>query len=548
MDSIKGSKLHTLVSMVLVLWIPILIYFVIQSVLKGIFGSSVALFLITMAVVAALAPVIYNLWFKSFIGISKRLAEAEDGDINTYLKSVKNVKIKDKTHLRVINSIEQILIVFLRMIGKMERTSDQLKYYVDNFTADTENANTAAQQIAISIEEIAKGASEQALAAQETSSNVSSLVGMAEDIERETGKGETIIKNIVLKVEGTKKVLEGLLEHLKLSAEDSSNSVESMKNLRDKTLKITDFVNVVTEIAERTNLLALNAAIEAARSGEHGRGFSVVAEEVRKLAEQSSREAEQIRNIAMEIQNEADKAAEVIVSGQDKAKENIDRGESSSVYFEEISDKIDELDGSIGNIKHLSLNQVSKVRAVLDAAEKMAAVSQETAAGAEEVAASSEQQMESFAGVRDNAKKLYAISNDLHDITSGLITKYKITDKVKGDIEKAKNEIIRLSREEFVVKNNVELERKAFKETAHSFGFTFVGTRDSNGECIYISTEKKVETVIYRPWFQTALRGEPTVSVPFVNSQSNRLIVNVAAPIKDENGQVIGVLSAGMEI
>ncbi|HYE83764.1 MAG TPA: methyl-accepting chemotaxis protein [Clostridia bacterium] len=548
MNSIGRNGFFTYFRLVLVLWVPILIYFIIQSVFKSVFNNSVAYLVITLTVVTLLAPVIHFLYFKSLSGISKHLAKAEDGDIATYLKSSKNMKIKDRILFQVAMSIEKIIDGFLRMIGKMQRTSDQLNYYTDNLVKETESANTAAEQIAISIEEIARGASEQALAAQETSEGINSMAEMAEKIDNETGKGDAIIKNIVTKVEDTKNVLEGLLEHLKLSAEDSSNSVESMRNLKDKTLRITDFVNIVTDIADKTNLLALNAAIEAARSGEHGRGFSVVAEEVRKLAEQSSREAEQIRNIAFEIQAEANKAAEIITGSQNKARENISRGESSRVYFDEMVNGINELDGSMDSIKSLSIRQVSNVRSVLDAAEKMAAVSEETAAGAQEVAASSQQQMESFKDMRDNAKTLYNISNDLHNISTALINKYQIPEEVKAHIEKAKAELIKLSKEGFVIKNNIEMERKAFKELADKIGFTFVGTRDMNGECIYITTEKKVETVVYRPWFQEASKGKTNVSVPFVGTQTNSLGVNIAVPIKDERDQVIGVISAGMEI
>lgn len=548
MKSISMSKFHTLIRLVLVLWVPILIYYIIQNVLQNIISNSAVFLAITLAVVMFLAPVIYYLLFRSYIGISKQLAEAEDGDIATYLKETKDIKSKDDTQFHIIKSIEQILEGFLRIIGKMERTSDQLKFYVDNSSTDTENANTAARQIGISIEEIAKGASEQALAAQETYENINSLVSMAEEIDQETDAGEVIIKNIVLKVQDTKKVLEGQLEHLILSAKDSNNSAESMKNLKDKTSKIAGFVNIVAEIAARTNLLALNAAIEAARSGEHGRGFSVVAEEVRKLAEQSTKEAEQIKIIAMEIQDEANKTAETIVRSLDKAKENIKLGESSRVFFDEMVNGISELDRSVGNIKHLSIKQVSNVRIVLDAAEKMAAVSEETAAGAQEVAASSEQQMESFERIRDNAKQLYAMSNDLHTMSSTLISKYQIPEKTRVEIEKAKNELISLSKEVFVKNNNIEVQRKAFKKLVNKVGFSFVGTRDMNGESVYISSEKKVETVIYRPWFQEALQGRPTVSAPFIVSQSNKLSIILAAPIKDDKDQVIGVLSAGMAI
>lgn len=548
MNTTNRNKFHTFIRLVLILWVPILIHFIIQNAFKNSFSSPAASLVIALAAVMLLAPMIYALWFKSFISISKLLAEAEDGDIATYLKKASHVKVKDKTHSQVVRSIEQILQSFFRIIGKMERTSDELKFYVNNLSIDTENANTAAQQITISIDEIASGAGEQASAAQETSEGINSLLNMAENIDQETGKGDAIIKNMVLKVEDTKRVLEGLLEHLKLSAEESSYSANSMINLKDKTSRIADFVNVVSEITEKTNLLALNAAIEAARAGEHGRGFSVVAEEVRNLAEQSAKEAEQIKNLAMEIQAEAHKTAEQIVSGQDKAKENISRGENSRVFFDEIVDGIGELEKAIDNIKQLSLNQVTNVRSVLDAAEKMASVSEETAAGVQEVAASSEQQMEAFQRIKDNAKRLDVMAKDLHSMSSIFIAKYQIPEEINANIERVKDELLQLSREEFVIKNNVEMERKAFNQLVDKgIGVSFVCSRDMNGDSIYITSEKNVDTIAYRPWFQEAIRGKVTVSDPSIISHSNKLSVIVGVPINDGSDQV-GVLSAGMEI
>ena len=196
----------------------------------------------------------------------------------------------------------------------------------------------------------------------------------------------------------------------------------------------------------------------------------------------------------------------------------------------------------------MPMDQVTNVRAVLDTAEKMATVSEETAAGAQEVAASSEQQKESFKVIMDNAKYLYKISGEMNSISTDLINRYQIPEEVKAHLEKVKNELVKLAGEEFVRKNNIEMQRKAFKQLAEKMGFTFIGTRDMNGECIYITTEKKMETVIYRPWFQEASKGKVNISVPFVSSQTNRLGVNIAAPIKDEKGQIIGVISAGVTI
>src|SRR5699024_10208578 len=139
------------------------------------------------------------------------------------------------------------------------------------------------------------------------------------------------------------KIIKDSLEHMDRMNEQSSFLTQTMNELRTKSAEINNIITIITDIAEQTNLLALNAFIEAAHAGEQGNGFAVVAQEIRRLAEQSTEATHQISTLVREIQTETLGAVERTDASMDTIKEGSAIVEEAGNTFYEIRDSITEV-------------------------------------------------------------------------------------------------------------------------------------------------------------------------------------------------------------
>ncbi|AHM57117.1 methyl-accepting chemotaxis protein McpA [Peptoclostridium acidaminophilum DSM 3953] len=280
--------------------------------------------------------------------------------------------------------------------------------------ADISNQSThAAEEVARTVEEISRGAEEQAGDTERGSTKMLHISHMMEEISSKAADMTQISRSTGELAEKGIEIVKDLTDKNELSSK-ASGEVDSIVNKVAKDVAgIGAILETIVSIAEQTNLLALNANIEAARAGEHGRGFAVVAEEVRKLSEESSKSAEEIRGIIQQIQGST---AEAIVA-MEKA-DSASKQQSSSVgqtneVFTTISKALGNLAGYINEMQKDIAGMNVQKEEMEGLMQNIASSAQQSSAATEEVSAAMEEQLASMEELSSNAQNLESLSEEL---------------------------------------------------------------------------------------------------------------------------------------
>lgn len=251
-----------------------------------------------------------------------------------------------------------------------------LRDTVSNILGHSQSLAAASQQISASTEEIASGNASQANDAQTMNELFKDLSAAIHAVARNTEQASELSNETVRIAEEGSGVVQ--------SSSDAMKSVSiQMTRLEDDSQKVGEIISVIEDIADQTNLLALNAAIEAARAGEQGRGFAVVADEVRKLAERSGEATKQITGIIKGMQ-ENTRAS--VKSVQESAELSERTGES----FGHIVNYVNEAGQKVMEIAAASEQQAAQTATVLSSIENISATTEEAAASSEETAATAQ--------------------------------------------------------------------------------------------------------------------------------------------------------------
>jgi len=276
----------------------------------------------------------------------------------------------------LVGSFKEMAGSLRRLIGDIKSNSGSMAASSEQLSASAEEVDASMQQVSSTVQEIAKGAQQ-----------VSKGAGEAQDASKKTSDSASAGS------QAAKLVNEKMLE---ISSSTKEGAMK-VKSLGEKSAEIGKIVDTIQNISEQTNLLALNAAIEAARAGEAGRGFAVVADEVRKLAEESGKASGQISELIQSIQSEIGSA----VSSMDANSRKVDDGADAVLEALKSFDQIPQLVGD-----------VSKVMS------EMAAIAEENAAGSEEVSASVEEVTGAMQQVSSAAQQLSSSAEQLKQLVS----------------------------------------------------------------------------------------------------------------------------------
>lgn len=299
------------------------------------------------------------------------------------------------------------------LIHAVEDKSNHILEVAGGISEVAGNTKTTIEQVTQAIDSVAQGAVKQAESTQEANTEVEHLKNSLDETkEYVSGMNGMTEKANEISTEGIESVKD-LIEKSGKTAEKSKVSLEVMNEMVESIDKIFYISDTIADITSQTNLLSLNASIEAARAGEMGKGFAVVADEIRKLADESKESTDEIKKIITEI-TEKSKLVESTMQEnevlQTEQQEAINRTEE---IFGEIMKQIEMLGSGMERINALNDTMSANKDLVVDKMGTIASVSEQSAAATEEVNASTEQVNVTMEEISEHTETLQAIAKDL---------------------------------------------------------------------------------------------------------------------------------------
>ena len=315
----------------------------------------------------------------------------------------------------VTDNVRKIIVDINDSAGEVSAASEQL-------TATSGESSRAAEEVSTTVQDIAEGASSQAQnteAGSEKAARLGEIVDEEKDVVRRLNEAFVNVNHAIK--EGLEEI--GRLSEISDQTAQATQEVEQgIVKTNDSSRRIGEASTVIANIAEQTNLLALNAAIEAARAGEAGKGFSVVADEIRKLAEQSTTSTATIDEVVKELQINAEESVKVMAQVSEILEEQLTSVRGTQSKYEQIEEAMRVSDEAVNRLNGTGKNMESIKEDIISSLESLSAIAEENSAATEEVSAAMEEQTASMQEIAGSSESLSHLAAELKQ----LVEKFRI--------------------------------------------------------------------------------------------------------------------------
>lgn len=372
---------------------------------------------IALIILVTLSIIISRMIVRPIKEVKGLLMEAEKGDFR--VKG--NYESKDEIG-ELTSSFNNMTNSLQAVFSTVQDSSQQVASASEQLSASAEQNSNASEHITLTVQELALGSDKQLDTVEDSSIVIRDITDHTKTISNHTDKiTREVLHASTLSTEGNK-AIQKVNVQMNSIYENVNSLSKAVRSLNDRSHQIGHITNVITGISAQTNLLALNAAIEAARAGEHGKGFAVVADEVRKLAEESTNSTEQIANLIQLIQNDTNVTLETMEKAAEEVQSGLNVVNIAGSSFEKIEQAVNGIVSQIEDISESLKKLSSGTISVNESINNVSNVAQESSMITQNISAATEEQLASMEEITSSSLALAKLADDLQVI----INQFKI--------------------------------------------------------------------------------------------------------------------------
>ncbi|MBH0056379.1 methyl-accepting chemotaxis protein [Pseudoalteromonas sp. SWXJZ94C] len=348
--------------------------------------------MLVVSIVSLILLLFMAIWIAKNIGSS-----ASDAANNLSLLASGNGSLSTQLAVNSEDEIGQVSINFNAFIALLRET-------VLEVIAVCEPLMENSTRLVQGMEQAERATTKQTTDAEIVKQSMEEMKQSVGDISQSAANASNAAETAEKEVEQSRTQVQMSVTASRTLSDEINQAATTINKLADDTKNVSQILNVITSIADQTNLLALNAAIEAARAGEHGRGFAVVADEVRELASRTAHSTNEIRELLGALTTAANESVTAMTSARDMATDNATAAEKTGISIEKIAEQMLEINGMNSQIAAATEEQTSVAAMVVENVSNMHVSFEDT--------------MDSLLAVRDVAKNLHYLSDNLLDATA----------------------------------------------------------------------------------------------------------------------------------